>query len=63
MERRSINPAPSFLLLFCGKKVEEKILAFVLIDTNSPPTFSRTVKSISPFEGGLRGMTLAYQPW
>jgi hypothetical protein len=22
MERRSLNPAPSFLLLFCGKKVE-----------------------------------------
>ena len=25
VERRYLNPAPSFLLLFCGKKVEIKI--------------------------------------
>jgi hypothetical protein len=33
VERRPLNPAPSFLLLFCGKKVEEKnsCLSFVLI--------------------------------
>jgi hypothetical protein len=41
MERRSLNPAPSFLLRTlsarfcehiegCGKKVKEKILAFLL---------------------------------
>jgi hypothetical protein len=29
VECRSLNPAPSFLLLFCGKKVEVKI--FVLV--------------------------------
>ena len=25
VERRYLNPAPSFLLLFCGKKVEEMV--------------------------------------
>jgi len=25
VERRPLNPAPSFLLLFCGKKVEEMV--------------------------------------
>jgi|GEM_PF-2041034 len=30
VERPPLNPAPSFLLLFCGKKVEKKILAFLL---------------------------------
>jgi len=33
VERCFLNPAPSFLLLFCGKKVEKKnsCLSFVLI--------------------------------
>jgi len=30
VERRPINPAPSFLLLFSGKKVEENILTSLL---------------------------------